>query len=816
MKKRLIFLVLSAFIFLSACSTIQRSSEKLAEKVDFGTRLEWKLARRVEKKLRAADPDYRPRYPEKAWGWFYSRRMSLKDKRIPVDYRERALKHSGKYCRAPETRVANAQWTVLGPFPPRGRLKDICVDPQNDNIIYVGSASGGVWKTTDQGQNWTNLTDNKIPSLGIGSIAMDPNNASHLFIGLGEGLSSKIYEPLGSGVYKTSDGGQTWTLTPGSGNNAMQTSADLTFAGNSQTLYASCLGVYYGNERGYEGHGFFKTTNGGDNWTKIYAQRSWDVSVNHANSLNVVFSTQETDQARIYYTTDGGATINPATIPADATASRIEMARSKSNPQIMYALVGGKQRQLSGIWKSTNGGSTWVQAGVTGIPTDANEKPGQMTYNNCIAVAPGDSNKVFIGSNLRAYKTTDGAQNWSSVSYWWVPNNYNLPYVHADHHGIAFGSNDNTVLYATDGGFHISKDGGTTWEERNNGLMVTQIYRNSCSADVEKKWAIGCQDNSMYVSKDDGSWVYIPWFGDGFECIIDPTESHYVYSTGYYGKQALFSNKGGENKDVWYYLRDKNGGNGIPADEQGGWIVPFIADPLDPTVLYLGLVNIYKTKVDRKPPDQNPVQPTWTKVLSAGNSVQIMEIMRLSYGPTNRKMFLFQSRNVNQSWQLGLARANLDGTDYTQLTMPRLGFANDLACDPNNNNIVWLVYSDIGSYPDEKTRIYKSTNLGDSWTDMTNNFPLSLPISAIFIDPRDSNTIILGTDLGCYRSDNGGANWYAWSNGLPNTVVTDLAYYPPGRKIRAATYGRGLWECSIDGGGGAPDIDVQPTSVSLP
>lgn len=796
-------------------SAQSKSEITLAQKVDMSpeARLAWRKEQKVAKAKNSQNPNYKQRYPDKAWDWFYSRRIDFNTKRIPVDYREKALKDTKERCLPKLAKDVQANWTSIGPFPHRGRIKDICVNPQNDSIIFVASASGGVFKTDDMGQNWICLTDNKIPTLGIGSLIMDPNDPNTLYAGLGEGLYGVLYEPLGSGIYKTSDGGNTWTLNPGSANNAMQVTVDLQYGENSQILYAACLGVNNGSD--YGGKGFFKTIDGGQTWVQKKNARCWSVSVDPSNKQSLLLSTDETNGAKIYYSADGGNTLNTATTPSDANAKRIELARSKSNPQIVYALVGAKSSGLSGIWKSTNGGQTWSLAGTTGIPvSDANEKPGQMLYNNCIAVSPTDPNTVYIGTNLRAYKTTDGANNWTSLSYWWVPNNFSLPYVHADHHGISFGSNSNTVFYATDGGFHVSFDGGTTWEERNNGLLCTQIYRNSCSKDIANQNIIGCQDNSAYVQKSDGTYAYIPWFGDGFENIVDQQNNNYVYLTGYYGNNILFSHKKGDNPESWYYLRDRDGNNGIPKDEQGGWVIPLIADPLDPSTLYVGLVNLYKTKMQYVAPTADPGMPTWTKIITLADQVYQMEVVRLSYGPQDRKIFFFQSRyNQTNGWGVSLARYNIDGTGATQLNMPRLGFVNEIACDPNNNNNVWIAYSDIGNYPQEVSRIYKSSNLGASWTDKTNNLPKSLPISAIFIDPQNSNTIIIGTDLGCYRSDNDGDTWYLFSNGLPNTVITDIAYFPADRKIRAATYGRGLWETSIDGQAGKPDIKVEPNNI---
>lgn len=837
LKIYIIFGIVLAFIF--GCSNLLKPSKQIksnistesvsnqpkddevryAQKADLSPekRYQFFQERRAKKSLQSKDANLKPRYPEKAWDWFYSRRINFQTKMIPIDYREKAIEHSKSKCAAKEGRDVISSWTAVGPFPPRGRLKDICVHPQDDNIIYVGSASGGVWKTTDQGQNWTCLTDNKIPTLGIGSLIMDPADPNTLYAGLGEGLYGILYDPLGSGIYKTTDGGTTWNIVPGSANNKLQVTVDIRFGETSQIIYAACIGAR-NSQNSYDGMGFFKSTDGGQTFNLKHNARCWSISINPTNKQNLVITADEGQNgAKFYYSTNGGENLTASTIPNIANTRRAELARSSTNPQVLYALVSKVDSSLAGIWKSTDGGINWSETALNGIPiNDANEKPGQMNYNNCIAVAPNDANTVYIGTNLRGYKTTDGASNWNSLCYWWTPNNFSLPYVHADHHFITFGKDPNTVFYATDGGFHVSKDGGVTWEERNNNLLCTQIYRNSNGLVVENQNVIGCQDNSAYVQKEDGSWAYIPWFGDGFENIVDKNDNNYVYITGYYGNQVLFSHKKGINSDVWYYLRDRDGNNGIPKDEQGAWVVPLIYDPVNPADLYLGLVNLYKTTMTYKPPDQNPVQPVWQKLITGQDSSYQMEIVRLTYGPTDRKIFYFMSRfSQQQGWGIGLVRYNIDGTGSVNIQTPRQGFINEIACDPNNNNYVWLGYSDIGSYPQEVSRIYKSQDLGATWIDKTSNLPKNLPVNAIFIDPNNSNTIIIGTDIGVYRSDNDGGTWYYFSTGLPNTVVTDIAYFPQTRKIRAATYGRGLWETNIDGAGGKPDIRIVPNTINF-
>ncbi len=814
--------LLLAILCLSSfgCGPSGETSHRKAQKVDFNY-YQWKTdARAANARARAAHPDAQPKYPGKAWDWFYARRAGFQTHTIPIDYREQARAFATAQGKLRlEANDAVADWKAIGPFPPRGRLKDLAVHPANDQIIYAASASGGIWKTTDQGRNWSNLTDNKLPTLGIGSLIMDPNNPNTLYAGLGEGLYGVLYDPLGSGVYRTDDGGQTWALTPGSANNKMQVTVDLRFGENSQTLFAACIGARA--DQGYSGAGFFKTTDGGQNWTKLRDGRCWSISVDPTNPDQLLLTVDEregTAPGRIYYSTDGGQSFTPATIPTDHKAQRIELARAPSNSQMVYALAGGTDRKLAGIWKSTNGGQDWTALPMQGITTNDSE-PSQMEYNNCIAVAPNDPNTVYIGTNLRPYKTTDGGQSWTHLAFWWIPNEFNLPYMHADHHAIAFGANANTVMYGTDGGFHISPDGGASWEERNNGLLCTQIYRLSNPGSNPAQQLIGCQDNNLMVRGLDNTWRAIKWFGDGFECIIDRGDNNYVYGASFYGANLLLSHSRGENNTGWYYLRGyQDINNGIPDDERGAWVVPFIQDPLNPSTLYVGLQNIYRITVPHVPPEQTPDLPNWSQVVtSAGSAIQ-MEVMRLSAGPNNRAIYFFSSRWIAQpgSWKIALYRINQDGTNPTELTMPRIGFVNEIACDPVDNETVWIAYSDVGATPGENTRIHKSTDAGATWTDMTNNLPRTLPVSAIWIDPTNTQTLVIGTDLGCYRSDDGGASWFEFNQGLPNTVVTDLAYHPESRALRAATYGRGAWETPIDSTQTAPKARVEPSTLIFP
>ncbi|MFH0793912.1 MAG: hypothetical protein V2A74_07765, partial [bacterium] len=198
------------------------------------------------------------------------------------------------------------------------------------------------------------------------------------------------------------------------------------------------------------------------------------------------------------------------------------------------------------------------------------------------------------------------------------------------------------------------------------------------------------------------------------------------------------------------------------------------------------------------------------------------EHMDLSWGATDRQLYVgYARRDSQRTFHSGIYRMDIgDGTgsatNQVELALPRAGYIGAIKCDPSNNDTIWLVYSDFFLSQADNTRIYVSTNRGANWTDKTANYPPSLPAIAIFIDPDNPNTVIVGTDLGCYRTDDGGTSWYTFNDGLPNTVVSDFAYYAPSRLLRAGTYGRGMWETNLDGGVvGNPEILVEPESLTF-
>ena len=740
-----------------------------------------------------------PKYPDRAWEWFMERRVPEGELGLPRAYREVAFAQTLQRNMDRSTlRSQTPNWTPIAPdgsdgVQPAGRLIEMVVDPNNDSIIYVASASGGIYKTTNRGLTWANITDGFLPSIGMGSITMSPFNSSNLYIGLGEGVPGAHYEPIGSGIYRTTDAGSTWSLVPNTQGFSYVT--DIRVLANENQLLVAVKGLRDGT-----GAGVYFTSDGGANWQSISSSPAFSIDVDptNRNIINVTLGALGESWGQIFYTNNGGQSWTQ-TFPGQSFNNtgvfRIELTRSG---QRMYALVAYADNSLGGMLRSDNGGASWSLLPLNGIPTSGDYKPGQMAYNCSIGANPFNPDIVFMGSNLRMYSSSDGGQNWAPRSDW--AGDAGLPYVHADHHSIRWGTNANTIYFGTDGGFFMSTDAGTSWTERNLGLQVMQVYRMDNSPVNATAVIMGTQDNDKYLRRPDGTWHHYPnTFGDCMEVICHPTDANVFMGTGYYGANVRMTTNGGNTWD-WLrtYTNQFGGGaadnNGIADNERGAWVVPFFRDPQTPNTYYLGLANVYRAQIT---PGQ---RPQWQNILSitpAGSDK--MEVMTLTNGTTNRHLVGYVARRTDQGLVAGLWRYNINTNGpFQTVTLPYNGWVSAVHADPNVNDTIYIGFSDLENTPGNRGRIYKSTNLGTTWSDITSNFPQNLPVNAIWVDPNNNQTIIVGSDIGVYRSDNGGANWVFWNSGLPNVVVTDFAYYAPTRRLRAGTYGRGLYETPLE------------------
>jgi len=512
--------------------------------------------------------------PGDAAEWWHAQRAypasDLPDTLSMTGYQEWQLATQTLASGGSEGAVAPAppQWTLIGPAgldyagsgtpnmgPAAGRLTAFALDPTSVNTMYAGFALGGVWKSTDGGASWKGLTDTQ-PTLAVGAIALDPRNSSTVYVGTGEGnYSGDSF--FGQGILKSTDAGTTWTIV----------GAD-TFRGLSiARMFADTAGaVYVGVVQGVGGtqsgctqpqdvsrRGLYKSTDGGAHWTQLVASRAiTDFEIDTTATPRRGFLTEYKVGAFSFSEATTPATVMPVNGLPSATSNgpinRIELARSKSNPQVLYAGVGidtstspMMEEGQAQVWRSMNGGATWTR--ITNAPDYCGD---QCMYDNVVEVDPTNPGTVYFGgSTCSVYKLTggDGATpTWALVS---LPpgmnctgSNWTRGNVHSDAHAIVFHPTDaNQVFVGSDGGLAKTLNGGGTWTHLNTGISTLQFYDLCVDPNDDTYIVGGLQDNGFVQMPRTGNTLFWKNFqtGDGTTCamnLADPTAANrYVLSS---------------------------------------------------------------------------------------------------------------------------------------------------------------------------------------------------------------------------------------------------------------------------------------------
>ena len=691
---------------------------------------------------------------------------------------------------------SSANWSPLGPassdggYSGQGRINCMAFHPANINTYWVGSPSGGIWQTTNNGTNWTILNDN-MPVLGVSDIAVDPNYATSgiMYIATGDRDAGSMWslgggqqaDNVSAGVYKTTNFGTTWSAT------------GLTFVNSAGNLIGRLLmdpvnnSVLFASTK----NGIYKTLNDGVNWTQIYTSSKFvnDMKFKPGNS-QIIYACTSGGTPVIIKSTNGGSSWSSIKTFA-STESRCELGVSPANPEIIFALVCTTAGRLSGIYQSLNSGGSFTKVydgtvtnhNLLGYNPDGSDMTGgQGTYDLCIAVSPIDANLLYIGG-VNLWRSTDGGLSWKATTNWY-DNGVNQA-VHADQHLLAF-QNNTTLFAGNDGGLYRSTlSGGVwgVWTDKTPGLFITQIYRIGASQQNSSKVLIGNQDNGAKLYSS-GSWKDVNG-GDGMVCIVDYSNSNYMYTSIYYGNIDRSS-------DGYATFNTTNITANIPGGQPSGfWVTPYIQDPVVPATLYFGYDRIWKTT-------SRGDAGSWTDLsgsLSASNKLR-----SVAMSPANTA--IIYAADQTHVWKTTNANTATPPATWTNITgtLPvGYGYITYLAVKNSDPLTAWVT---IGSYSAGK-KVYQTIDGGTTWTNISGTLP-NIPIMCIAQNKRaaDRNQLYIGTDVGVYIKD-GTNDWSFFSSGLPNCVVTDLAfYYDPvsssNDKLRAGTFARGLWETPID------------------
>jgi photosystem II stability/assembly factor-like uncharacterized protein len=685
----------------------------------------------------------------------------------------------------PEGRLFKAQsqtWGFIGPAPMNsniyanvsGRITSLAVDPTNANIVYAAAAGGGLWKSTDGGTTWFPLTDN-FPRLSSGSVAIDPNNSTVVYYGTGE-MNFNIDGYPGAGLFKSTDGGVTWSqlnLTSG----ALYYTSKIVVASNS-TVYAA----------GY--YDVYKSTDGGSTWTELHLSNGAvdDIVVDPTNP-NVIYASygsiwsRDSSSYGIHKSTDGGLTWSWLTtgLPPASQIGRVSLAIAPSAPQVLYAAINGNKpntttsQDTNRVYVSTNSGSSWSL--LPSVTNTSDFGGNQGWYNNVVAVDPTNSNVVYLGG-IDFWKSTDGGYSWTNLT-----NGYNSSYtgqrIHVDQHAIAFANGSGSVFYiGNDGGVWKTTNGATSFTNCNATLQTIQFYALDADQNNSGVTVGGTQDNGT-ESNDQPSTTWSEIYGgDGGYVLVDPKNSNIIY-TEYVNGQIFKSTNGGST------FNPITSGIG----ESGYWLTPYVMDPQNDNVLYAGTSKIYKSTnagknwtaltANLKSPSDllttMSISPVEGNVLYAGIS---------GYRGAADTAYLFVSTNSGASW-----------TDITSKLPSGTNFAR-VTADPTHKG--WAYLAVLVGNNSSISHVLKTTDYGATWTGIasTNNGFDNVPTKVVYVDSTDGY-IYAGTYSGVYRSTDNGASWSKFGTGLPNAVVDDIAIQYSTHELRVATHGRGIWQISV-------------------
>lgn len=655
-----------------------------------------------------------------------------------------------KYYSSTRQESSDANWTFIGPnvlpnpqgnpgYPGLGRINAIAFDPTDNSVIWVGSPSGGLWKSTDGGSSWNTTTDN-LPSLGISDIAINPQNRNIMYIATGD---ADAQHSQSLGVMKSTDGGNTWNLTGLNFelNDTRQTARILINATTPDKLIvASDNGIYYSDDAGA-------------NWSKSSGTDgiNFRCLVYKADNQNVVYAGGS--NGKIYSSANHGQSFAEM---YSGPAGRVELAVTPANPNFILAFF----EDGSGA-SSNDGGASWQNQNMP--PNIAT----QEGYNMCLAIAPDNANLIILGAMNFAYRTTDGGNSWEGyLDGYWQPGNPYF-YVHSDHHVLKFMPGSNKILFSgNDGG--LNKGDITTdnpWTDLTSGLFITQYYGLGGTPQQENYLLAGAQDNDV------NGWNGTTWWDvnnntDGVECLIDYSNQNISYAA---------STSGSLSRTIDGYATAEEWLNG-PDGEQANFEWPIVMDPNTPTTLYGGWTEIYKST------DKGD---SWTAITD--NQLSGNAWTHIAIAPSNpNTIYAGNYQSVWVTTNGGTTWTNVTGNDFPNSNITKMAVN---AADPN------IAYVTFAGYEDGK-KVYRTNNGGTSWTNISGTLP-NIPVKCIVYQTGAKDDLYIGTDLGVFYTNNQMSDWEAFNNGLPNTIVNDLEIYYATEKIRAATFGRGIWESPL-------------------
>jgi photosystem II stability/assembly factor-like uncharacterized protein len=641
------------------------------------------------------------------------------------------------------------------------RVNTIAIHPTTPSTVYIGVAKAGLWKSTDSGATWTNLTDN-LSSQASGCVVLDPVNPNIVYYGTGETYNQgnpAVPALNGVGIFKSTDSGANWTLIGNS-----------TFAGKS----INDIAINPGNTSQWvvaTNQGIYTTTDGGNTYTLRQAGKAWTVR-RHATTTSILYAAVGEPIGNgtlngIYKSTDGGNTWTRLTangLPSGTAVGRVNLDICKANSNVVYALFAKPHptHELHSIWKTTDGGNTWADTTNGANPTGF-----QGFYDLLIRVSPTDANTAFVGI-VRLVRTTNGGTSWADVNSG------------QDHHAMAFDpTNSQNIYLGHDPGMVFSSNGGAanSWSRRNFGRGAMEFYDFDIHPTNPAQLIAGAQDNGVFLrtanltpTPPHNTYVHL-MFGDGVSTAYNFTDPDNVVFSFPFGN-IYVSATGGFNAVNTAFAGE---------DGRVSWAPPLVNDHTTPTRFYVGTYRVHRS---------NDNGNTWGFVspdLTNESSFTYLNVITVA--PSSSNVVYTGSLDGSVSVCTTASSLTADDPNTSAWTDRTAGLTSasvgGIAVDPTNPAIVYVGFQGYG-HP----HVYKSINFGATWTNITGNLP-DTSVNDLLVHPSDPTTLFAATDTGVFVTSNGGTTWARYGNGLPTSFYTKLR--ANSTHLLVASFGRGIW-----------------------
>ena len=688
--------------------------------------------------------------------------------------------------------IQGMKWRLVGPFR-GGRVLAVEGVTGEPNVYYMGAVAGGVWKTADGGQTWNPLFDHESTA-SIGSIAVAPSNHNILYVGTGEAcIRGNI--SYGDGVYKSIDGGKSWKNV--GLRDTQHIGAVIVDPRNPDIVFVAALGHAYGANAE---RGVFRSLDGGKTWAKVLYkdERSGAIDVvfdpNNSNILYAalwqVYRTPYSlnsggPGSGLYKSSDGGSTwqhLEGKGLPG-GILGRIGVSVSGADSNRIYALIEAKD---GGLFRSDDAGDSWIKVNDDGRIRQ------RAWYFSHIFADPRSADTIYA-LNTGMLRSNDGGRTFNLV-----------PAPHGDHHGLWIDPNNpQRLINGNDGGATISNDGGKTWTTQEN-QPTAQFYH--VIADNRFPYYIyGAQQDNSSVAiasmDDDGVIGRQDWYAvGGGECgyiAPDPRDSNIVYAGAEY-ILTRFDRRSNQARDISVWPLDVSGHGAEDLTHRFQWTSPMFLSPHDPDVIYTAGERVFKStdhgsswaaiSEDLTRNDKTKQQPSGGPLTKDITSVEYYDtVFALAESPLRKGMIWAGSDD-------GLIQLTMnDGQNWTNVTpkeLPEWSMISIIEPSPHDAGTVYVAV-DRHKLDDDKPYIYKSRDFGKSWTLSVNGIPRGAYVRAVREDPKRKGLLYAGTEVGVFFSLDDGDNWHSLQRNLPTAPIHDLVV--KNDDLIVATHGRSFW-----------------------